>query len=148
MSELDDFRTTALARQVEAENALYNGDPALLIEIWSTQDPVTLFGAWGPVKSGWEEVSRVTRRFASRLSLVSDHRFELVAAGVSGTWPTRSATNAIGRPSTAVPSSRPRCASPTSTAARTARGRSLTTTATLPPPIRALPPKQRRHTNR
>jgi hypothetical protein len=25
MSELDDFRTTALARQVEAENALYNG---------------------------------------------------------------------------------------------------------------------------
>jgi hypothetical protein len=45
MSELDDFRTTVLARQVEAENALYNGDPALLIEIWSTQDPVTLFGA-------------------------------------------------------------------------------------------------------
>jgi ketosteroid isomerase-like protein len=84
MSELDDFRTTALARQVEAENALYNGDPALLIEMWSTQHPVTLFGAWGPFKSGWEEVSRVTRRFASRLSLVSDHRFELVAAGVSG----------------------------------------------------------------
>lgn len=26
--------------------------------MWSVQDPVTLFGAWGPCKSGWEEVSQ------------------------------------------------------------------------------------------
>jgi hypothetical protein len=30
MSELDDFLTETLARQVEAEKALHNGDPTLL----------------------------------------------------------------------------------------------------------------------
>jgi hypothetical protein len=42
MSELDDFLTETLARQVEAEKALHNGDPTLRMQMWSTQDPVTL----------------------------------------------------------------------------------------------------------
>jgi ketosteroid isomerase-like protein len=84
MSELDDFRSKALGRHIEAETALHYGDPAPRLEMWSAQDPVTLFGAWGSCKSGWDEVSRITRRFASRLSTVSGYRFEVVAAGVSG----------------------------------------------------------------
>jgi len=83
MSELDDFLTPTLARQVEAEEAIHNGDVTLRMQMWSTQDPVTVFGA---VKSnsGWDEVSQVFRWVASRFSDCTAYRFELVAAGVSG----------------------------------------------------------------
>ena len=84
MSELDDFLTTTLARQVEAEEALHNGDVTPRLAMWSTSDPVTLFGALGPCKSGWDEVSRIFRWVASRFSDCTAYRFELVAAGVSG----------------------------------------------------------------
>lgn len=83
MSELDDFLTKTLARQVEAEEALHNGDPTPRMEMWSTQDPVTLFGAVTS-KSGWDEVSRVFRWLGSRFSDCTAYSFELVAAGVSG----------------------------------------------------------------
>ncbi len=45
MSELDDFLTETLARQIEAEEALHNGDVTPRMQMWSTQDPVTVFGA-------------------------------------------------------------------------------------------------------
>ncbi len=83
MSELDDFLTTTLARQVEAEEALHNGDPTLRIQMWSTQDPVTLLGAVTSI-SGWDEVSHAFRWLGSRFSNCTAYRFELVAAGVSG----------------------------------------------------------------
>ena len=82
MSELDEFLTQTLARQVEAEEALHNGDPTLRMQLWSTQDPVTLFGAVTS-KSGWDEVSQVFRWLASRYSACTAYRFELVAAGMS-----------------------------------------------------------------
>lgn len=84
MSELDDFLATILARQIEAERAIHNGDPASRMEMWSTNDPVTLFGAFGPNKSGWDEVSQTFRWVASRFSNCSEYRFDLVAAGASG----------------------------------------------------------------
>ncbi len=84
MSELEDFVSTVLARQITAETAIHNGDPAPRLEMWSTRDPVTLFGAWGPCKSGTDEVTRISRWVASRFSNCSAYRFELVAAGVSG----------------------------------------------------------------
>ncbi len=84
MSELEDFLTGTLARQITAETAIHNGDPALRLDMWSTRDPVTLFGAWGPCKSGTGEVTRISRWVASRFSNCSTYRFELVAAGVSG----------------------------------------------------------------
>ena len=65
ISELDDFLTTTLARQVEAEEAIHNGDPTPRMQMWSTSDPVTLFGAGVPNKSGWDEVSRTFRWVAS-----------------------------------------------------------------------------------
>ncbi len=83
MSELDDFLTTTLARQVEAEEALHNGDVTLRMQMWSTQDPVTLFGAVKSI-SGSDEVSQAFRWLASRFSDCTAYRFELVAAGVSG----------------------------------------------------------------
>jgi hypothetical protein len=39
MSELDDFLTPTLARQLEAEQALINGDPGPRLAMWSTQEP-------------------------------------------------------------------------------------------------------------
>ncbi len=68
MSELDDFLTTTLARQIEADEALHNGDPTPRMQMWSTQDPVTVFGAVRSV-SGWDEVSQAFRWLASSSSL-------------------------------------------------------------------------------
>jgi hypothetical protein len=45
MSDLDDFLATTLARQIQAEEALHNGDPGPRLAMWSTQDPVTVPGA-------------------------------------------------------------------------------------------------------
>jgi ketosteroid isomerase-like protein len=83
MSELDDFLATALARQVEAEEALHNGDPEPRLAMWSTQDPVTVFGADRTV-IGSEEVTQAFHWLATRFSNLTDYRFELVAAGASG----------------------------------------------------------------
>ena len=82
MSELDDFLTTTLARQIEADEALHNGDVTPRMQMWSTQDPVTVFGALKSV-SGWDEVSQAFRWIGSRFSNCTAYRFELVAAGVS-----------------------------------------------------------------
>jgi ketosteroid isomerase-like protein len=83
VNELDDFLTPTLARQIEAEKALHNGDSTLRMQMWSTRDPVTLFGA-ATSKSGWDEVSQVFLWLASRFSDCTAYRFELIAAGVSG----------------------------------------------------------------
>ena len=83
-TELDRFLTTTLERQIEAERAIHDGDLAPRLELWSQNEPVTLFGAWGPCDSGWEDVSRTFRWVASRFSNCEEYRFELVAAGVSG----------------------------------------------------------------
>jgi len=84
MSELDDFLTSTLARQVEAEQALINGDPEPRVAMTSRQEPVTVFGAKVPLRRGVEEVTGVLRWLASRWSNSIDYRFDLVAAGVSG----------------------------------------------------------------
>ena len=84
MTELDDFLTTFLARQIEAEEAIHNGDVAPRMQLWSTADPVTLFGALGMFNSGWEEVSRTFRWIAARFSNCTSYTFDLVAAGASG----------------------------------------------------------------
>ena len=84
ISELDDFLTPTLARQVQAERALVNGDPAPRLAMTSTEDPVTVFGAKVPVRSGWDEVSETLRWLAARWSDSTNYRFEVVAADVSG----------------------------------------------------------------
>ena len=83
MSDLDDFLTTALPRQLEAERALHDGDPGPRLAMWSTKDPVTVLGA---VRSanGREETSRLFHWLGSHFSDCTSFRFELVAAGVSG----------------------------------------------------------------
>ena len=83
MSDLDDFLATTLPRQVQAEEALHNGDPEPRLAMWSTQDPVTILGAMKDV-IGSEEARQAFHWLASRFSNLTDYRFELVAAGASG----------------------------------------------------------------
>ena len=131
MSELDDFLTETLARQVEEEEALHNGDVQPRLAMWSMRDPVTVFGALKSA-SGWDEVSRGFRWVASRFSDCTTYRFELLAAGISGDLAYTVGYEHIS----ASRSNRLPCASPTSTAARTASGRSFTATPTAFPAIR------------
>jgi ketosteroid isomerase-like protein len=85
VSDLDEFRSTILARQAEAERAIVLGDPAPRMELWSRRDPITLFGAaTGECKSGWEALSPIFRWVASTFSDVSDFRFDVEVADVSG----------------------------------------------------------------
>ena len=83
MSELDEFLDETIDRQIKAEEMLHNGDPAPRLAMWSSRDPVTLFGA-AVSKRGAGEVRRFFEFLASRFSDCGAYRFELVAAGVSG----------------------------------------------------------------
>ena len=83
MTDVDDFVAEIHPRLVTELQALHNGDPGPRLAMWSTADPVTLFGA-AMSGQGWEQVSGIFRAIASRWSDCTDQRVELLAAGVSG----------------------------------------------------------------
>jgi ketosteroid isomerase-like protein len=83
MSETEDFLAATMPRQKQAETALHNGDAGLRLEMWSPNDPVTLFGAL-QTRVGWEDVSETFRWVATRFADCSSYEIELMAAGASG----------------------------------------------------------------
>jgi ketosteroid isomerase-like protein len=83
MSDLDDFLATTLDRQIRAEEAVHNGDLGPRLAMWSTKDPVTVFGAVRGA-TGWDEVSQLFGWLGEHFSDCTAYRFELVAAAVSG----------------------------------------------------------------
>lgn len=83
MSELDEFLGWAGSRLKEAEVALHNGDTASRLAIWSTNDPVTVFGAWMSA-SGHHEVGDLFRRLGSTFSECTSYSHEIIAADVNG----------------------------------------------------------------
>lgn len=84
MDELNDFRYKTIACQIEAVKSWFSGDPAPYIEMWSTRDPVSIFGAWGSCKTGFKELSQTIRWAASRLSHCSDLRFDVEVIDIRG----------------------------------------------------------------
>jgi ketosteroid isomerase-like protein len=88
MGDPDDFRAGILARQTKAEAALVQGDLEPRLALWSRQDPVSVWGAWGPCKTGWDEVSRIFHWVASRFSddgtTRSDFHYDIEVADVVG----------------------------------------------------------------
>ena len=144
MSDLDDFLTLTLTRQVEAEQALINGAPTQRLAMTSTQDPVTTFGAEVPLRRGWDEVSETLCWLAARWSDSIDYRFDLVAAGVSGHLAYLVGFEHIANSVVGIPVEPCTFASPTSSAAKTASGGSPTATPTTSRSIRPLPPTHRR----
>jgi ketosteroid isomerase-like protein len=83
MSGPEDFHK-ALQRQGDTAGPMYRGDPGPWMALWSRRDPVSLFGAWGPCKRGWDELSRTFRWVGTRFSGGRDSRFDIEVAGVSG----------------------------------------------------------------
>ena len=57
MSGPDDFART-LEQQRRANDAMFSGDPEPYMNLWSRKDPVSLFGAWGPCNTSWDDISR------------------------------------------------------------------------------------------
>ncbi|MDS0137171.1 MULTISPECIES: nuclear transport factor 2 family protein [unclassified Amycolatopsis] len=83
-SATDAFLAEMLPRQLAAEEAIHNGDAGPRSETWSHTDPVSLFGAWLPLRTGWADVGEAFKRVAAQFSGSQDYRFEIVAAGASG----------------------------------------------------------------
>jgi|SRR6266487_741663 len=84
MSDRETFRAVISHRQHEAEAALVRGDVGPRLEMWSHQDPVSLFAAVGPSKSGWDELEPTFRSVASRLSGGRDVTYEIIEFDVTG----------------------------------------------------------------
>jgi ketosteroid isomerase-like protein len=83
MGDLDAFLASVLPRQIEAEEAIHNGDPDPRLAMWSDRDPVTLLGA-AVSKNGADDTREFFRALAARFSDCTSYRFELLAAGTSG----------------------------------------------------------------
>jgi ketosteroid isomerase-like protein len=64
-SDLGTF-TDTLSREQSAEAAIYQGDPEQFNALWARADDISLFGAFGPCKKGWPQVSKTVDWVASR----------------------------------------------------------------------------------
>ena len=83
MTEHKSFRSLISERQHEAEAALVRGDVGPRLRMWSHNDPVALFAAVGPSKTGWDELEPTFRSVAARLSGGRDVTYEIMAFDVS-----------------------------------------------------------------
>lgn len=83
MAQTDTFLAEMQPRWQKAYRALCSGDVEPWNAIWSTRDPVTLFGAAGSA-TGSEEVRHVQEWVASRFAGLVDETQEMIAAGASG----------------------------------------------------------------
>lgn len=70
MTEHKSFRSLISERQHEAEAALVRGDVGPRLRMWLHNDPVALFAAVGPSKTGWDELE-ATFRTAAPAGLVA-----------------------------------------------------------------------------
>lgn len=84
MTELESFRTLISELQHEAEEALVRGNVLLRLDMWSHNEPVSLFAALGPSKAGWDELEPMFRSVAGRLSGGRDVSYEITAFDVIG----------------------------------------------------------------
>lgn len=82
-TEVDAFLTETMPRLNEAEIALHNGDAGPRTDMWSHNDPVTLFGA-ALNGSGWGEIGPIFEQLGALLSNCTSYQNEVVAAGASG----------------------------------------------------------------
>jgi ketosteroid isomerase-like protein len=62
-----DFLAT-LDRVGAALDAMFRGDPRPYAALWADTDDVTLYGAWGPIEQGHDDVTRTFDWVASRFS--------------------------------------------------------------------------------
>ena len=83
MSEVDEFLSDVLPRLRAAELALHEGDADPRKAVWSSREPVTLFGAEVET-TGRPELESTFEWIASRFEGCRSFEYEVVAAGASG----------------------------------------------------------------
>jgi ketosteroid isomerase-like protein len=83
MSDRDDFLEWVRTRLYEAELALHNGDAAPRLAIWSSNEPVTVMGAWKSA-TNYPEASELFKELEGTFSDCTSYSLELVAADVLG----------------------------------------------------------------
>ncbi|MGD9527923.1 YybH family protein [Pseudonocardia sp.] len=83
MAQVDEFLAEMQPRWEAAHRALCSGDVEPWSAIWSTHDPVSLFGAAGSA-SGAQDVRRVQKWVAAHFAGLVDDEREIVAAGACG----------------------------------------------------------------
>jgi len=83
MSERAEFLDWVRTRLYDAELALHNGNAAPRLAIWSTEEPVTVLGAWRSA-TNYPEANELFRVLAETFSDCSSFSFELIAADVVG----------------------------------------------------------------
>ena len=67
MTQAENFEEQTLERQrLALVDAMFGGDPEPYVGTWSRRNPVSLFGAWGPCKAGWPELSKTFRWVGDR----------------------------------------------------------------------------------
>jgi ketosteroid isomerase-like protein len=79
----EEFLAAMLPRLVESDTALHNGNAALRKAMWSTTEPVTLFGA-AMMTTGWPEIEATFDWLGARFSDCTSFDIEVVAADASG----------------------------------------------------------------
>jgi len=84
MTDRESFRTEISERVHAAEEALVRGDVGPRLLMWSHDDPVSVFAAVGPSKSGWDELEPMFHSVAARLSGGHDVTYEIMSFDVSG----------------------------------------------------------------
>ena len=83
MGERDEFLGWVEARLHDAELALHNGDAAQRAAIWSTNEPVSVLGAWKSAV-GQQEVRNLFRYLETTFADCTSYAHEVVAADVQG----------------------------------------------------------------
>ena len=83
MGEREDFLDWVGSRLKDAEVALHNGNAAPRFAIWSTNDPVTVLGAWMSGR-GQEEVRAIFRQLENAFSDCTSYSHDVIAADVNG----------------------------------------------------------------
>lgn len=83
MDQHEDFLTWVQSVLIQAEIAVHNGDAEPRRAIWSSNDPVTVLGAWKNA-SGQDELDDLFAHLAESFSDCTSYEFELLAAEVRG----------------------------------------------------------------
>jgi len=83
MSDRDDFLEWVNGTLYDAELALHRGDAAPRVAIWSTNEPVSVLGAWRTATDP-REAKELFNHLAETFSDCTSYSFELIAADIVG----------------------------------------------------------------
>jgi ketosteroid isomerase-like protein len=78
------FLNEVSSRQHAAESALIRGDVRPRLAMWSHHEPVAIFAAVGPSRTGWPQLEPMFRSVAARLSGGGEVTYEVLAFDVDG----------------------------------------------------------------